>query len=171
MTTRRHRRGTCYKRCRYCVKTISRWQASKRRGMQDKLATCVECKGARGEARRVAATFFPYRELTDDLVTKVRDQLEQNESVERRKQNRAEKLHRAVLRECKKQLQNRFIGREVEYEKDSGLRRYREGSGTVENVRIRDGHIEYVLDTKPDGLRRARLKSLELASPNGQNGD
>lgn len=143
---------TCYKRCNYCAKTMSRWTASKRRGREDKTGVCRECEAA----RRTVEEYWPNQEPTRERIKGVREHFD--------KQNRmwdgrppTEKLNRRILRETKKHLNDAFQGRCVRLKWG-----HHETEGMVDRVRIHHGQIVYCLEGRDEGIARHALDEFEV---------
>lgn len=135
-------------KCQYCYAGLYSSQREKR--------TCRACSAAVCLIERA----WPGKKITPELVAKVKKQRTEHNSVHPPGWSETKKESRRLLRKRKQICRDRFMGREVKY-----TRKNYEGSpkrGKVTDVRIRDGSIQYVLDTRPRGIKVHELGSFEV---------
>lgn len=113
-------------------------------------------------AEQLTRRAWPDKEPTPERIKKVATQLRENVEREQRTWSEQKKMRRAALRERKKLCRDKYQGRTVKWETGGRWGRNRTGQGVVRDVRIRDGHIVYIFDAHPKGIKRNSLESWEV---------
>lgn len=115
---------------------------------------CPLCDGA----IRVIEDAWPEKEVTPELVERVRVHRKENNSLQPTGRSVYEKQHRKILREQKQLCRDRFVGKRVEWWAKGGPG----GRDVVESVKIHHGQIFYHMEGRDKGVKRHQLRKWKV---------